>query len=209
MDELLTNPRHPYTLGLIQAVPRLGSSLEEGTAHQLSEIPGVVPLLDRPIAGCPFAPRCSYAIDRCHDEAPDVRGNRRWTRRHLLSERLGRSGGMNDAIRGPEVLLEAEGLTKHFHRPTGRVRFSAGHRTSRRRRLFPHSSRGSTWVGWRERLRQIDDRETDHMSSPTDGGTNSTWRTDDLRIVRRTCCAPSAAGCRWCFRIPIPRSIRA
>ena len=70
VEELLTNPRHPYTLGLIRAVPRLGSSLEEGTAHQLSEIPGVVPLLDRPIAGCPFAPRCSYAINRCRNEAP-------------------------------------------------------------------------------------------------------------------------------------------
>ena len=70
VDEILANPRHPYTLGLIRAVPRLGSSLEEGTARPLSEIPGVVPLLDRPMDGCPFAPRCNYAIDRCKGQAP-------------------------------------------------------------------------------------------------------------------------------------------
>ena len=72
VDEVLARPRHPYTQGLIQAVPRLGSSLEEASAEQLSEIPGVVPLLDRPIAGCPFAPRCSYVIDRCRGESPPV-----------------------------------------------------------------------------------------------------------------------------------------
>ena len=70
VDEILTDPRHPYTHGLIQAVPRLGSSLEETGARALSEIPGVVPLLDRPITGCPFAPRCSHVIDRCRSEAP-------------------------------------------------------------------------------------------------------------------------------------------
>ena len=72
VDEVLARPRHPYTQGLIQAVPRLGSSLEEASDQQLSEIPGVVPLLDTPIAGCPFAPRCSYVIDRCRGEAPPV-----------------------------------------------------------------------------------------------------------------------------------------
>ena len=70
--ELLANPRHPYTHGLFRAVPRLGSSLIEGLERPLSEIPGVVPLLDRPIAGCPFVPRCAFAIGRCRDEAPPV-----------------------------------------------------------------------------------------------------------------------------------------
>lgn len=72
VDEILANPRHPYTHGLFQAVPQLGSSLGEGPARPLSEIPGVVPLLDRPIAGCPFAPRCALVIDRCRNEAPPV-----------------------------------------------------------------------------------------------------------------------------------------
>lgn len=70
--EILVKPRHPYTVGLIRAVPRLGSSLEETQPRMLTEIPGVVPLLDRPIEGCPFAPRCSYAIDRCRNEMPPI-----------------------------------------------------------------------------------------------------------------------------------------
>ena len=70
VDEIMANPRHPYTHGLLQAVPQLGSSLGDGSARPLSEIPGVVPLLDEPVAGCPFAPRCRYVIDRCRQEAP-------------------------------------------------------------------------------------------------------------------------------------------
>ena len=70
VDEIMASPRHPYTLGLLQAVPRLGSSLGDGPAHPLSEIPGVVPLLDKPVEGCPFAARCKYAIERCRREAP-------------------------------------------------------------------------------------------------------------------------------------------
>ena len=72
VDEVLARPRHPYTQGLIQAVPRLGSSLDQASSQQLSEIPGVVPLLDKPTVGCPFAPRCSYVIDRCRGDAPPV-----------------------------------------------------------------------------------------------------------------------------------------
>ena len=72
VEEILANPRHPYTYGLIQAVPRLGSSLDESQARPLSEIPGVVPLLDRPITGCPFAPRCQLAVDRCRSEVPPI-----------------------------------------------------------------------------------------------------------------------------------------
>ena len=72
VDEILAHPRHPYTQGLLKAVPRLGSSLAAGTARQLSEIAGVVPFLDRPIVGCPFAPRCELAIGQCRNGIPPV-----------------------------------------------------------------------------------------------------------------------------------------
>ena len=72
VEEIMERPRHPYTHGLLQAVPRLGSSLCDGPARPLSEIPGVVPLLDRPIVGCPFAPRCRLVIDRCRRDAPPM-----------------------------------------------------------------------------------------------------------------------------------------
>ena len=62
-------PLHPYTRGLIGAVPRLGSSLS-GRAGRLSEIPGLVPSLKDRIAGCIFAPRCPVATDLCRQVAP-------------------------------------------------------------------------------------------------------------------------------------------
>ena len=70
VGRILERPRHPYTYGLLQAVPRLGSSLEGNPDRPLSEIPGVVPSLDRPRSGCPFAPRCSLAVGRCMKEIP-------------------------------------------------------------------------------------------------------------------------------------------
>jgi peptide/nickel transport system ATP-binding protein len=66
---LFRNPLHPYTRGLIGAVPRLGSSLS-GETRRLSEIPGLVPSLKERIQGCVFAPRCSLATDLCRQVAP-------------------------------------------------------------------------------------------------------------------------------------------
>ncbi len=70
--KILSNPGHPYTFGLLQAVPRLGSSLVEGNTLSLTEIPGVVPLLDQLKPGCPFAPRCNLAVDQCRTSRPPI-----------------------------------------------------------------------------------------------------------------------------------------
>jgi peptide/nickel transport system ATP-binding protein len=67
--DLFRKPRHPYTQGLLGAVPKLGSSLD-GTATRLSEIPGVVPSFTGRIAGCVFAARCAFATDLCRESAP-------------------------------------------------------------------------------------------------------------------------------------------
>src|SRR5437660_12070294 len=69
--ELFRSPRHPYTQGLLGAVPRLGSSLT-GTARRLAEIPGQVPDLRKPITGCVFAGRYSLATDLCRQYAPGL-----------------------------------------------------------------------------------------------------------------------------------------
>ena len=62
------SPKHPYTEGLLNSVPRL---TEEGLKlRRLSTIEGTVPsLLDLP-PGCKFAPRCSYVIDECRQSEP-------------------------------------------------------------------------------------------------------------------------------------------
>jgi peptide/nickel transport system ATP-binding protein len=67
--DLLNSPRHPYTLGLLGAMPRLGESEEH---KRLTEIPGSVPSMLEPIVGCAFAPRCPLAINRCHTELPPL-----------------------------------------------------------------------------------------------------------------------------------------
>ncbi len=59
-------PAHPYTLGLIQAVPTVTGDFEE-----LSSIPGAPPDLVNPPPGCKFHPRCPYATDICHEEEPE------------------------------------------------------------------------------------------------------------------------------------------
>jgi peptide/nickel transport system ATP-binding protein len=66
--DLFANPRHPYTRGLLSAVPRLGASL--AGSGRLAEIPGVVPSLKQAIAGCAFAGRCPAAADVCRHVAP-------------------------------------------------------------------------------------------------------------------------------------------
>jgi peptide/nickel transport system ATP-binding protein len=67
--ELFRTPRHPYTQGLLGAVPKLGSSLT-GTETRLAEIPGLVPSLKSRIPGCVFATRCPYATELCREFAP-------------------------------------------------------------------------------------------------------------------------------------------
>ena len=74
--EIFANPQHPYTRGLLGAVPKLGSSLVEDGRTRLAEIPGLVPSLRKPIVGCPFAGRCLSATDLCRTVAPAVEEKR-------------------------------------------------------------------------------------------------------------------------------------
>lgn len=66
VDELYANPRHPYTLGLLGAIPRL----DGGGRKRLTPIPGLPPDLANPPQGCPFVPRCPFRIDKCVTERP-------------------------------------------------------------------------------------------------------------------------------------------
>jgi oligopeptide/dipeptide ABC transporter ATP-binding protein len=66
--ELYANPRHPYTLGLLRSVPRL----DEPRRAKLQPIPGQPPDLSRLPAGCAFAPRCAYVMERCRVERPPL-----------------------------------------------------------------------------------------------------------------------------------------
>lgn len=66
--ELFRSPRHPYTQGLLGALPRPGSR-----GKLLAAIEGRVPSGLVPIPGCPFAARCPAVMERCRSEAPALR----------------------------------------------------------------------------------------------------------------------------------------
>ncbi len=69
---LFARPRHPYTRGLLDSIPKLGAAIQSGALPRLREIPGTVPSLAEPIVGCAFAPRCAYATLRCQSETPPL-----------------------------------------------------------------------------------------------------------------------------------------
>jgi peptide/nickel transport system ATP-binding protein len=73
VGELFRRPLHPYTRGLMRARPRLDEEAETlGRRNRLQEIQGMVPALNRPISGCPFAPRCDFAAERCRVDLPEL-----------------------------------------------------------------------------------------------------------------------------------------
>jgi peptide/nickel transport system ATP-binding protein len=63
--EIFKHPMHPYTQGLLKAIPTLST-----TAQELYSIPGVVPRVQDFSSGCRYAPRCPHAMPRCREKAP-------------------------------------------------------------------------------------------------------------------------------------------
>lgn len=58
VEGIFREPRHPYTRGMLESVPRLGA----GNTQRLAAIPGSVPSAHTRLTGCPFHPRCAFAI---------------------------------------------------------------------------------------------------------------------------------------------------
>jgi oligopeptide/dipeptide ABC transporter ATP-binding protein len=68
-DQLFARPRHPYTLGLLQSIPRLDATRKE----RLHPIPGAPRDMLRPPAACPFQPRCRFEVEQSSMEVPELR----------------------------------------------------------------------------------------------------------------------------------------
>lgn len=69
VEDLFYRPRHPYSVGLLKAVPRVSGEL-----GALESIPGSPPDLVQPPSGCAYHPRCPFAIERCQKEDPELVG---------------------------------------------------------------------------------------------------------------------------------------
>jgi peptide/nickel transport system ATP-binding protein len=67
--ELLSNPRHPYTVGLLRCIPRWGLSKAIGP---LDTIPGLPPGIGATVRGCVFAERCGLVEDLCRSQEPEL-----------------------------------------------------------------------------------------------------------------------------------------
>jgi oligopeptide/dipeptide ABC transporter ATP-binding protein len=66
-EELILNPLHPYTIGLMDSLPDIASENQKLTA-----IPGELPDLTKTIPGCSFSPRCKYATEKCFRIEPEL-----------------------------------------------------------------------------------------------------------------------------------------
>ncbi|MGG1664346.1 ABC transporter ATP-binding protein [Brevibacillus sp. NRS-1366] len=67
VTSIFSNPKHPYTVGLLRSVPGI-----EKERDRLEPIKGNVPLLGEVISGCPFFSRCEYAHEKCRQEKPPL-----------------------------------------------------------------------------------------------------------------------------------------
>ncbi len=67
VDELFSSPKHPYTQGLLRALPQVGYKRDK-----LESISGLVPPPQMMPPGCYFAPRCPHALEACWDEHPEL-----------------------------------------------------------------------------------------------------------------------------------------
>ncbi|MGI9646440.1 MAG: ABC transporter ATP-binding protein [Ilumatobacteraceae bacterium] len=115
-QEVFEAPQHPYTMGLLNAIPRHGL---RKTDRELFTIPGNLPQIGTPLPTCVYVDRCPLADDTCRDEVPPVVpiNDTHWTRCHHL-ERVGEikapEATMTDFTVGDETVLQLSGVSKTF-----------------------------------------------------------------------------------------------
>ena len=85
VEQVYSNPQHPYTQGLMRCVPKLGA---DKASSVLYPIRGRVPPPDNRPVGCVFSPRCDYVREICRQERPKLRElpNGTWVRCHFAGE---------------------------------------------------------------------------------------------------------------------------
>ncbi len=115
-QEVFEAPKHPYTMGLLNAIPRHGL---RKTDRELFTIPGNLPQIGTPLPTCVYVDRCPLADDLCRNEVPPVVpiNDTHWTRCHHL-ERVGEikepEPATTDFTVGSETVLQLAGVSKTF-----------------------------------------------------------------------------------------------
>jgi oligopeptide/dipeptide ABC transporter ATP-binding protein len=73
VEEIFGEPLHPYTIGLLNSIPKLRTTHAHGKGVRLQEIKGIVPSLNRLPTGCSFNPRCEKVFGMCSEHEPELR----------------------------------------------------------------------------------------------------------------------------------------
>ncbi len=117
VDEVFDRPSHPYTMGLLNSIPRHGV---RKTERSLFTIPGNLPLIGADLPTCVYVDRCLLADDVCRTVAPPVVAitDGHWTRCHH-SESIDRSAplqqGSTNIDVGTETIVQLAAVSKTFH----------------------------------------------------------------------------------------------
>ncbi|HZU20675.1 MAG TPA: ABC transporter ATP-binding protein [Gaiellaceae bacterium] len=130
-EEILGNPRHPYTVGLLRCIPRGGLRKDRG---RLDTIPGFLPPIGASLPACVYVHRCALAQQVCHDEKPSDHpvGPEHTSRCHFhdRAQELPRATADVPAAvpidRGGQALLELEELAKTFRQDGHEIKALGG-----------------------------------------------------------------------------------
>jgi peptide/nickel transport system ATP-binding protein len=131
-EEILANPRHPYTVGLLRCIPRGGLRKDRG---RLDTIPGFLPPIGASLPACVYVHRCGLARDVCHTEKPDdhVVGPQHTSRCHFHDLAPNLPHAAEEAAlaqvsidRSTEPLLRLSDLAKTFHQDGNEIKALAG-----------------------------------------------------------------------------------
>ncbi len=115
-DQLFGQPRHPYTIGLMNSIPRLGL---RKTDRALSTIPGNMPSIGTDLPACVYVSRCPIATDICRSVVPPVAQleDGRWTRCHhsdLLDQIVEPEAEVPEHSIPEEQVVELNHISKTF-----------------------------------------------------------------------------------------------
>ena len=130
-DEILSNPRHPYTVGLLRCIPRGGLRKDRG---KLDTIPGFLPPIGANLPACVYVHRCALAEDVCRtDKPPDYQVGEQHTSRCHFHERAQQLPRATAATPAPTAidrlaipLLRVDDLAKTFHQEGHEIKALAG-----------------------------------------------------------------------------------
>lgn len=130
-SEVMSDPHHPYTIGLLNSVPKWGETKEDS---RLEPIPGDLPPLGYVLTGCSFAPRCAIASPECETSPPPLQAcagssiKSACLKRDSLKEELARAGGTKTAVqitkrvaREATPVIVVDHIAKRFKGKNGEI----------------------------------------------------------------------------------------